>query len=185
MGQNGMDRSVGVVVSRRIRPGQEEAFEDALRELMGIAASQPGHLAGEVLRGPVGPSGRECHIVYRFTDDASLRAWEAMPARRALVERINYLAADAGRRELTGLEAWFDLPPGPIPPSRLRMALLTWLGIWPLVSLALWGIAPQLGSLPFLARTALITVLTVLAMTYVVMPRLARFAASWLQPQPR
>ncbi len=70
------------------------------------------------------------------------------------------------------------------------MALLTRLGIWLLVSLALWVIAPPLGGLPFLARTAAITGMTVLAMTYFVMPRfvmprLARFALPWLQSQSR
>ena len=172
-----MDHSIGVVVSRRVPLVQVEAFEGALRELIGVAADQPGHVAGEVLKGPPGPGSQDYHIVYRFADDASLGAWEAVPARQALVARIDQLAADTGRRELTGLEAWFELPPGQAPPSRHRMALLTWLGIWPLVSLALWGVAPHLGSLPFLARTASITGLTVLAMTYVVMPRLARFAA--------
>lgn len=60
------------------------------------------------------------------------------------------------------------------------MALLTWLGIWPLVSLVLWWLAPRLGTLPFLVRTALSTAIVVLAMTYLVMPRLARLAAPWL-----
>jgi antibiotic biosynthesis monooxygenase (ABM) superfamily enzyme len=54
------------------------------------------------------------------------------------------------------------------------MAVITWLGIWPLVSLALWLVAPALGGLPFLLRTAFTTAIFVLAMTYVVMPRLAR-----------
>ena len=185
MEQDAASHPVSVVVSRRVAPDQGAAFEAALRELLDLAASQPGHRAGEVLRGQSASDGRDYHIVYRFADDASLRAWEAVPARRALVERIDKLAGEAGRRRLTGLEAWFDLPPGQAPPPRHRMALLTWVGIWPLVSLALWAVAPRLGSLPFLARTAFITALTVLAMTYVVMPRLARFAAPWLQPKPR
>jgi antibiotic biosynthesis monooxygenase (ABM) superfamily enzyme len=62
------------------------------------------------------------------------------------------------------------------------MALLTWLGIWPLVTAALLWLAPRLSSMPLVARTAVITALLVLAMTYLVMPRLARLAAPWLQP---
>ncbi len=74
------------------------------------------------------------------------------------------------------------MTPGRPPPSRHRMAALSWLGIWPLVSLALWGLAPGLAGLPFLARTALTSAVVVVLMTYLVMPRLARLAAPWLQP---
>jgi antibiotic biosynthesis monooxygenase (ABM) superfamily enzyme len=180
-----LGESVGVVVTRRVPPSEWAAFEAGLRELVRVASRQPGHLSAEVLRGPAGPGGREYHIVYRFADEASLRAWDASPERRTLLSRIEPLAADAGRRELTGLEAWFDLPPGLPPPSRHRMAILTWLGIWPLVSLVFWLVAPRLGTLPFLVRTALTTSLLVLAMTYLVMPWLARLAAPWLQPGAR
>lgn len=177
--------SVGVVVTRRVPESSAGAFEAALRELMQVASRQRGHLAGEVLRGPARLGGRDYHIVYRFADEASLRAWEVSPKRRALLARIEPLAEDAGRRELTGLEAWFDLPPGLPPPPRQRMAFLTWLGIWPLVSLVLWWLAPRLATLPFLIRTALSTAIVVLAMTYVVMPWLARLAAPWLKPSAR
>jgi antibiotic biosynthesis monooxygenase (ABM) superfamily enzyme len=70
------------------------------------------------------------------------------------------------------LEAWFDLPPGLPPPSRHRMAIPSWLGIWPLVSLVFWLVPPYLSTLPFLVRTPLTTALVVLAMAYVVMPGL-------------
>lgn len=65
------------------------------------------------------------------------------------------------------------------------MALLTWFGIWPLVSLVLWALTPRLGGLPFLVRTAPITALVVLPMTYLIMPWLARLARPWLRPLVR
>jgi antibiotic biosynthesis monooxygenase (ABM) superfamily enzyme len=67
--------------------------------------------------------------------------------------------------------------------ERLRMALLTFTGIWPLVSLALLVVAPRLAELPFPMRTGVMSALLVLAMTYLVMPRLARVAAPSLQPR--
>ena len=100
-----------------------------------------------------------------------------------MVSRLLPLAIDVGRRQLTGLEAWFDLPPGIPTPPRSRMALLTWIGIWPLVSMVLWLLAPHLNALPFLVRTAINSAILVLAMTYVVMPWLVRVADRWLRPQ--
>jgi antibiotic biosynthesis monooxygenase (ABM) superfamily enzyme len=177
------DEQIGVIVSRRVPVPQQAMFEALLRELMRLAAQQPGHLAGDVVKGPLGPAGRDYHIIYRFADEASLRAWDNSPQRRALTARIEPLALDAGRRELTGMEAWFDLPPGQNPPSRHRMALLTWIAIWPLVSSASWVLAPWLNGLPFLARSAATSFVVVVAMTYVVMPRLTGLVAPWLQPR--
>jgi antibiotic biosynthesis monooxygenase (ABM) superfamily enzyme len=124
---------------------------------------------------------REYFVVYRFADEARLRAWDDSLERRALVARIDALTIGGRRRELTGLEAWFDLPLGQLPPPRHRMAFLTWLGIWPLVSLALWLLAPYLVMLPFFLRTGTLSALLVLTMTYVVMPHLVKAAEPWLR----
>lgn len=132
------------------------------------------------MRGPSRSGWRDYHVIYRFADAQSLRAWEESPERRELLARLEPLAVDAGRHELTGLEAWFDLPAAGPTPSRHRMAILTWLGIWPLVSLALRSLSPHLYGLPFLVRTALITALLVIAMTYAVMPALVRLASPLL-----
>jgi antibiotic biosynthesis monooxygenase (ABM) superfamily enzyme len=174
---------IGVVVSARVQAARAAEFEEGLADLMRAAAARPGRISADVLRGTVGPGGRDYHVVYRFADEASLRDWEASPERRALLARIEPLFEEAGRRELTGMEAWFDLPRGAPAPARWRMAVLTWLGIWPLVSLSLWLFAPHLAGLPFLLQTALNSALLVLAMTYVVMPWLAHRAAPLLYPR--
>jgi antibiotic biosynthesis monooxygenase (ABM) superfamily enzyme len=171
---------IGVVVSARVQPARAAEFEEGLAELIRTAATQPGRISADVLRGTAGAGGRDYHVVYRFSDEAGLRAWEASSERQALLARLRPLFEEAGRRELTGMEAWFDLPRGAPPPARWRMALLTWVGIWPLVSLSLWLIAPHLAGLPFLLQTALNSALLVLAMTYLMMPWLARVAERWL-----
>jgi antibiotic biosynthesis monooxygenase (ABM) superfamily enzyme len=175
------DKAIGVVATRHVPVTNVEAFEIALRDLKQIAAEQPGMVACDVLRGAARSGEREYFVVYRFTDEARLRDWEASPERRTLVGRVDALSIGGRRHELTGLEAWFDLPPGQLPPQRHRMAFVTWLGIWPLVSLALWLVAPYLAVLPFLLRTGTLSALLVLIMTYVVMPQLAKLAEPWLR----
>ena len=66
-----------------------------------------------------------------------------------MVESLDPLAIDAGRHELTGMEAWFDLHPSLAPPPRFRMAILTLIGIWPLVSVVVWLLAPTPDRAPF------------------------------------
>ena len=170
---------VTVVLTRWVAPTNIAAFEAAYRELAACAAVQPGHITAELLRGADTGGARLYHMVYRFRDDASLRGWEASADRRRLVAGVERLAFGGGRRDMTGLEVLIDLPAGAAP-ARWRMACVTWAGIWPLVSLALWLVAPLLAPVPFLGRTAAITALVVLAMTYVVGPRISRLATPWL-----
>jgi antibiotic biosynthesis monooxygenase (ABM) superfamily enzyme len=170
------------VITRRVDRRQIERFETLLHELASQAINQAAADAVEVLRGASTPGWQDYHIVYRFADRDHLQAWEASASRRQLTTRLDELTmpARAWRRELPGLEAWFDLGVSQPPPSRARVALLTYLGIWPLVSIALKFLGPDLSQLPFLAQTASITGLLVLTMTYAVMPLLTRLLARWL-----
>ena len=87
-------------------------------------------------------------------------------------------------RKLSGLEAWFEpaVVPATMHPPRARMALVTWLGIFPTVSFFLWFVLPWIQPLPFLPRTAVLTALIVVTMTWVVMPRLTRVLRGFLNP---
>lgn len=65
------------------------------------------------------------------------------------------------------------------------MAFVTWLGIFPTVSLFLWFALPLMQPLPFLLRVALLTALIVITMTWLVMPRLTRLMRGFLNPTKR
>ena len=177
------ENQIGVVVTRCVPQANVSQFEQGLRELVRAASSQPGHISAEILRGSVRPEGRWYYIVYRFSSETNLRAWENSRQRHSMVAFLDPLAIDAGRHELTGVEAWFDLPPGLPPPARFRMTILTLIGIWPLVSAVLWLLAPRMTALPFLLRTAVNSTVLVIAMTYWVMPWLVHSADRWLRPR--
>ena len=143
------ENQIGVAVTRCLPQANVSQFERGLCELVHVASSQPGHISAEILRGTVGPEGRWYYIVYRFSSETSLRAWENSRQRQSMVKSLDPLAIDAGRHELTGMEAWFDLPPSLAPPPRFRMAILTLIGIWPLVSVVVWLLAPTPDRAPF------------------------------------
>ena len=65
---------VTVTVARTVRPDQQEAFELWAENVLGVAAGFPGNLGATLLR--PGPDSSEYHLVYRFSDDESLAAWE-------------------------------------------------------------------------------------------------------------
>jgi len=70
------------------------------------------------------------------------------------------------------------------PPPRHKMALLTWAGAWAMITLILGVLGPSIATWPLPLRTLAISVLMVLALTWVVIPTLTRVFASWLSPAP-
>jgi len=65
---------------------------------------------------------------------------------------------------------------------RHKQAVLSWLAIYPSITLALWLLQPLgLEQLPLPVRTLALTVLLVPAMVYVLMPALAHVLRSWLR----
>ena len=67
---------------------------------------------------------------------------------------------------------------------RHKMALLTWAGAWTTITLILWLLGPLMDTWPLPLRTLVLSVLMVLALTWVVIPALTRMLAGWLAPAP-
>jgi antibiotic biosynthesis monooxygenase (ABM) superfamily enzyme len=168
------ERPLTVVVRRRVPAGGESAFEEAMREFMAFALASPGNRGINVLRPQVG-SDRVYTVVDRFADVESRRAFTASPQYADWMRRLADLSEGAPHiEEIGGLGGWFT-PPGVVPhPSRVKMALVTFLGVYPLTSTL-----PPLGQWLFpgwhpLALNVLVTGCIVAALTWAVMPVLTR-----------
>jgi uncharacterized protein len=85
---------------------------------------------------------------------------------------------------VTGLESWFTLPSSPAlaPPPPYKMALITWLTIFPLITGVVIVIGPVVAGLPLVPRLGVTTAIAVPLMTWVVMPRVTRLLHRWLYP---
>ena len=74
------------------------------------------------------------------------------------------------------------LKPAPTQPPRHKLALLTWLGAYPVITIILAVLGPALISWPLALRTLVLSVLMVVTLTWLVMPALTRALRSWLSP---
>lgn len=176
------DPPVTVAVSRRIKPGSEQAFEQFVTELSAVAMSFKGHLGANIFR-PTYPGDNEYRIIFKFDHRSNYQRWLDSAARRQLMERSCQFLQQAPTLEvIDGLETWFTLPGQPSPghPARYKMALVTWLALFPLVTLLLWLLGDWLASMPLVPRTALLTLLVVALMSWVVMPPMTRLFQRWL-----
>ena len=172
-----------VIVTRMVRPGCEQAFEDAVKAFIPKALAFPGHLGVHMLRPPPGEQSYGAVLKFQSQQD-----WSAF---RQSTEYLLFLSAiepflEGPQQEdtLCGLESWFT-PMGErvarVPP-RWKMALVTWIGVCfvvYMVNLGLsWWTLGWIDWLRFLVANALVVV----ALTWVVMPILNRLFGSWLHP---
>ena len=175
---------VTTTVTRRVKPGHESSYERFLAGINAAAREFPGHLGVEVFRPPSASAG-EYRIVYRFDSAEHLRAWLDSAERAAWLARAEpHVIGPMTSSLVTGLESWFTLPnqPGVAPPPPYKMALLTWITIFPLITLIVVGIGPLIKDLPLVPRLGITTALAVPLMTWVVMPRVTRLLRGWLYP---
>lgn len=170
------------VVRRRAKPGCAQAYEALVREMFVDARRFPGYLSAELL--PPEDATGDYQIIQRFSTTADLETWNASAERAGWMEKLALVAeGDPEYRLLHGLDAWFAPAEVAVTkmPARWRMTMVSWLGIFPTVSLLLYFVAPILATLPFLLRTAVLTALVAILMSYVIMPRLTRWLAFWIR----
>jgi uncharacterized protein len=175
---------VTTTVTRRVRPGHEAAYEQFLQGIIGAASEFPGHLGVEVIR-PHSPATGEYRTVYRFDTGEHLRAWLDSEEHSAWLERAEpHVIGPMQTSFVTGLETWFTLPGsiGAAPPPPYKMALVTWITIFPLITLIVALTGPLLDGLPVAVRLGITTAIAVPVMTWVLMPRVTRLLRSWLYP---
>jgi uncharacterized protein len=173
-------------VTRRVKPGHEGFYEQFLAGIIEAASEFPGHLGVEVFR-PESAAAGEYRTVYRFDTEEHLRAWLDSDEHAAWLERAEpHVIGPMRTSFVTGLESWFTLPghPGSAPPP-YKMALVTWITIFPLITAMVAITGPLLKELPLALRLAITTALTVPLMTWVVMPRVTRLLRKWLYPGRR
>jgi uncharacterized protein len=175
---------VTTTVTRRVKPGHEAFYEQFLAGIIAAASEFPGHLGVEVFR-PENAAVGEYRTVYRFDTAEHLRRWLDSDEHTAWLERAEpHVIGPMRTSFVTGLESWFTLPGrlGTPPPPPYKMALLTWVTIFPLITVVVLVLDPLLEGTSLVLRLGITTAVTVPLMTWVVMPRVTRLLRSWLYP---
>jgi antibiotic biosynthesis monooxygenase (ABM) superfamily enzyme len=175
------EKSVTVVVSRRVYPGKEKEYDDWVRRLVAASEESPGSLGVTLLVPEPGKTGLH-HVVMRFADEKSMHIWETSYTRQKLSHEADAFSRRV-RQEATGLETWFSIPECPEleTPPPWKMAIVTLLGVYILsmgiVLLLQWA----LPGLNFYVENLLIAVVLVGLLTWAVMPFFSRVVfRKWL-----
>ena len=182
-------RAVTVLIARRVLPAQVAGFEAAMQGMLAAAAGFTGHLGAQLVHPQEAPEVQDAaepllyQVVFAFDNEAHLAAWQSSAERAHwLAQVLEHTVGAQQLHRVTGLDYWFAAPNSTTraAPPRWKVAVVTWLGIFPTVLFLFMTVAPWLSHWWLAPRVAVITVLVVLLMTWVVAPRLTRWLHPWL-----
>ena len=178
-----MPGPVHIAITRRVRKECVGDFEKALAEFARASLAEPGARGVHCLYPPPGSNSNEYGVLRTFDSESSRDAFYASPLYHNWVKQISpWIEGDYQRRQLTGLEAWFREPSLPMPPD-WKMAVLTWIAVWPVSMLVPAICNPLLG--PTFNQTlaaGIIAAGIVIILTWVAMPILVKVTHRWLYP---
>lgn len=175
---------IHIAITRRVRPGCEAEFQQALREFFQTSFAHSGVYGASMLTPPPGSDSREYGILRTFASETERDAFYESPMFKAWEKRARTLTeGEPVYRQLHGLEAWFRSPHNP--PPRWKMAVATLLGVYPVSLLIGVVLSPTLRKLPLGLNLFVVSAIIVGLLTWVVMPFVTRLLHGWLNPQPQ
>ncbi len=178
------DSPVTIIIKRRPKPDHEKEFEEIMAGTTKDALKFEGHLGVNILR-PTSPVDFY-RIVFKFDSLSNYMAWENSEIRQLWLKRYEEVTLGEHEMEiLSGLETWFTLPGGEavVPPPKYKMAIVIWISIFPLSILINYVLSPLISEFHLVTRSAIISVILVILMTYAVMPLVSQLFHRWLHCQ--
>ena len=188
---NNYSNPVTVIVKRIAKKDKIEEFEEWLSGISKEVSKQEGNMGIDIIR-PTDKYKPEYVVIFRFNNYDNLTKWEKSSIREEWIQKGRKLVeADPDVQKLTGLEFWFtpyfkDKSSSSIIPlsllQRYKMAIVT----IPVISILLLTLVPQIHtltemlSIPFQIRLFIWITITVLLMTYLIMPILTKLLRPWL-----
>ena len=171
-----------VVISHRVKPGSERAFRAWTEGIAAAMAAAPGFVARQSLP-PVPGVQLDWVSVFHFDTMDHLKLWIHSETRASWLERALPLVENPWRSRIVGgLEHLFGLQPEAEAPAVWKVAVLTEVGLFPVVMLVNGLLTKGWPHMANWLQTALCTSICVSALAWGVMPLFLRLCQSWLQP---
>ncbi|AJC81933.1 antibiotic biosynthesis monooxygenase protein (plasmid) [Rhizobium etli bv. phaseoli str. IE4803] len=169
------------IMQRRADPGREKVYEELARGMLETCSRAKGYLFSTLI--PPRVVGEEFHVIQTFASQADLDAWSQSPTAHEWHDRIAEVSGhDPDYRTFNTTDLWFSASEltASEQPSRWRMAIVIWMGIFPIASFYVWFLFPFLEPVPFVPRMLIFTVLIVITMFYGALPYLLRWMGWFL-----
>lgn len=171
---------VTTIVQHEILEGREADFEAWSEKIRSACRKYDGYLGTEVIK-PVEGDKNNYVCIFRFDSFNNLEVWMDSAERKTIVaEAGEFSARGPHYHQYQSLEFLFTGEgAGAKPPSREKMAFVTYLGLIPPVYFIPPLITEYVTGNAFLGTLASLGIITPM-MVYMIMPILTKIAAKWL-----
>jgi len=171
---------VTTIVRHAILPDRMEAFEAWSTRIRTACRTYKGYLGAEIIK-PVDSEGGTVTSIFRFDCYANLETWMQSEERLTLLEETDdFCAGPMEVIQYESLEYMFPLDTAGNPPSREKMAAVTFLGLIAPVYFIPKLVIVYITQIPILVTVTSLAIITPL-MVYAIMPILTRIARPWLK----
>lgn len=170
-------KPVTVIARHRVKPGHDAAFQTWIAGITEECQSFDGYLGTEVVR-----DEDEWVSIFRFEELKQLESWMCSDVRAEWLERVDeFAAARPEVRSYDGIGLLFPQAGSEAPPT-WKMAIVTFLVIWPLVH---WVpmLTNHLSNVPLIQEAVGVFAVVLLA-SYAGLPLATRALRFWLEPKP-
>lgn len=171
--------SVTAVSSFKVKPGRRQIYAELHARLLQRLAAFPGFLRSQVFE-PVEGVQDETVVVFSFDSREGLDAWLASPEREQLLRELEpHIEGGRTFNVVGGFGGWFGRP-GLTQVKRWKQASVVLGGLLPVV-LVLTALRQQLiPDVPWPLATAIQSAISIVLLTWVLMPFLTRLLSGWL-----
>lgn len=177
------DKAVTTVVRHHIMPGKMSTFEAWSKRIREACKTFDGFIGSELIRPVEMPKeGESCTAthIFRFESVDHLDVWLKSDVRKNLLaETTSFCAAAPEYSRFESLEFMFPVDEAGKPPSRPKMALVTYTGLIVPVYFIPPLIAEHVTSDPLLVTLSSLAII-VPTMVYAIMPLLTKLVKPWL-----
>jgi len=169
---------IHVAITRKVLPGKEDEFIEALRHFLGESFLHGGVQGAGMITALPGTDGREIGILRTFKDEKERDAFYESKLFKDWEGYASTLTEEPEYRQLNGLEAWFR---SPTPPPRWKMAIATLCGVFPTSLFLSFTVGRLIKDFPLGIRLFTVACCMVGLLTWVVMPFVIKILKPWLQ----
>ncbi len=175
---------VTVVVSHPVSPEYEQEFLDWQQRITDATKRFPGHRGSELFR-PVPGVQKDWTVVYRFASAKELDRWLESDERKELLRQADHFRDFHLRKFDSSFGSWFSFAGGAAAaaPPDWKTALSILVGLYPTV-VVLTLIISRFWDTDLWKSLLLGNFLSVVLLTWVVMPVVTRALRFWLSPAP-
>ncbi len=173
---------VAMVFTHKVSKERVQDYLDWRRKAIAAQATHPGYLATEFFQ-PHGTQDEWVDIV-RYDSIAHLNDWVDSKDRQELLKELDSIVESRHSHRVTGLEGWFAINRGPDadapPPPAWKMALAVLVALYPTVMILGFLTNPLMQSLSLPVQMLIGNLLSIIALTWAVMPLVTRLLGFWL-----